>query len=114
MVPMYILSIDIYATGMDMMTKEVFERDINQLSPALHALSGVFGRESTELVFYPPYTADESTPNYEWWSARFVVIVSVGKKRAESLIVLYQAIVRLIELELPGYEVRYAVDGWKF
>lgn len=113
MVSTYILTIDIYAKGLDV-SKEEFETDINQSKPVLVALSSAFGRESTDLTFYPPYAADESTPNYEWWSARFVVLVSVGKKRAESLIILYQAISRLLMHELPDYEVGYTVDEWKF
>ena len=110
MLPAYLLKIEITAKNITIDE----ERFRELLAPSLNhldALMGAFDRKPSTQVFYPPYTQDD---NSEWWSARGVVMISLGKNRAEYLIQLYQAIVHLIELELPDFEVQAEISKFQF
>lgn len=102
MLPMFVLTIDIFAENVTISEKQFRER----VAPSLHhldSLKGAFDRSPSHIVYYPPR---ESHGEPEGWSVRGIVLISVGKIRAGYLIELYEAIQRLIELELPDYKVR--------
>jgi hypothetical protein len=105
MVPLYNLVVDITANDTITCEKEFRE----QLAPCiayLDALRGAFGKKPCNVTFYPP---DFQSENSKQWSARCVVMISVGKERGEHLIELYRAIVNLILFELPDFGVQAEV-----
>lgn len=110
MLPAYNLIIDITTTERNLDERTFIE----QVAPCLDylkALKGSFDRVPCETVYYSPH---EQNNKNEYWSARTVVIISVGKQRAEYLIQLYKAMVRLIVLELPDFEVQAEINQMNF
>jgi hypothetical protein len=97
---LYTLIIDIASTIED---EEKFRSLIAPRLNCLDALKGAFDRKPSNITYYPP---NAQHGKHDGWSARCVVMISVGKKRAEHLYQLYQAIARLIMLELADLEVR--------
>lgn len=110
MLPAYTLVVDITAND-STISEERFRELIAPSLIHLDALKGAFDRKPSTITYYPP---DGQHGRSECWSARGVVLISLGKARAEYLIQLYQAIVRLIMLELPDFEVRGEVTKYEF
>ena len=110
MLPVYNLVVDI--TTMDTtIEEEEFRELISPCLTYLDALKGAFDRKPCAVVFFPPENQDECPKG---WSVRCVLMISVGKKRAEYLMQLYQAIVYLIGFELPDLEVRAESSQFQF
>ena len=106
MVSAYNLVVDITAKNITIADKEF--RDI--ISPCLtylDALKGAFDRKPCSVTFYP-------SKNSTGASVRCVLMISVGKSRAYYLQQLYQAMVRLIEFELPDFEILSEVEKFEF
>lgn len=110
MLPAYILTVDITAKNITI-DEELFHETVAPSLAHLDALKGAFDRTPSTQMYYPPYDQDSRS---EWWSARGVVMVSLGKDRSEYLVQLYQAIVHLIELELPDFEVQAEIGKFQF
>lgn len=102
----YILIVDVFAKDITIDEKQFRER-VDPSLAHLHALKGAFDRKPSTLTYYPPSAASGKS---ESWSARGVVMVSLGKDRALYLNLLYQSILHLIELELPDYEVQGRIE----
>ncbi|MDR1370915.1 MAG: hypothetical protein LBJ72_12460 [Dysgonamonadaceae bacterium] len=102
MVPAYALTVDIIFDNPNLGEIE-FRETISPCLIYLDALKGAFDKKPCDVSFYPPDIRNGKTTG---WSARCVLMISVGKDRGEYLTQLYQAIVRLIVLELPDFEVR--------
>jgi hypothetical protein len=112
MLPAYILTVDI-TTESQSISYEQFQAKVAPSLAYLDALKGVFDRSPCSITYYPP-VAPHSTHEWEEWSVRGNVIISLGKQRAEYLKSLYEAIVRLIMLELPDFEVRAESNRFQF
>jgi hypothetical protein len=110
MLPLYLLTVDITAKNITI-DDEQFRELIAPCQSYLDSLQGICDRRQSTVVYYPPNAQHDSS---EWWSARCVVATSLGKKRAEYLCQLFQAIVRLIALELPDLEVQASINGLQF
>ncbi len=110
MVPVYNLVIDITAVNIIIDEKE-FREIVSPCLTYLHALKGAFDKKNCSVVFFPPDGQNESS---RYWSVRCISMISVGKDRGEHLMQLYQAIVRLITLELPDFEIQAEVSKLNF
>lgn len=110
MLPTYNLSVDITATDAKI-DEETFRAEVSQCLTYLSALKGAFDREPCSITYYPP---DAQHHKPEYWSVRALMMISVGKKRAGYLIQLYEAIVRLIRLELPHLKVEAEISEFRF
>lgn len=104
------LIVDITATN-SAISEELFRELISPSLTHLDALKGAFDRTPSTITYYPPH---EQHGKSEYWSARGIVLISLGKARAEYLIQLYEAIVHLIMLELPDFEVQGMVEKYEF
>lgn len=100
MLPGYTLVVDITTDDATIGEKEFLDIVAPCLA-YLDALKGAFDKKPASTTFYPPQK-DTS----KGWSVRCVLIISLGKERAAHLMNLYQAIVYLIEFELPDFEVQ--------
>lgn len=110
MLPAYVLTVDIIAKDItidEMQFRELIAPSLNHLD----ALKGAFDRKPSTLTYYPPF---DPRGKSESWSVRGVVMISLGRERAQYLCQLCLAIVRLIELELPDCEVQGQVDKFQF
>lgn len=110
MLPEYILTIDVIAPN-STIDEKPFRELLAPCLSLLDSLKGAFDRRPSTIVYYPP-GAQYDIP--DCWSARGIVMISLGKDRAECLVELYRAIARLIALELPECEVRWKVDKSQF
>ncbi len=100
MLPSYLLSVEITATS-PAISQEQFREKVAPSLAHLDALKGAFDRSPCIVNYCQAYDIyDRSLP-----SVRAVVMISVGKKRAEFLLELYQSIAKLIELELSHLQV---------
>lgn len=99
----FVLTVDVIAKDITI-PEEQFREQVDPSLSHLDSLKGSFDRSPCKLAYYPPCVRDGKP---EGWSARGVVAISVGKIRGGALLYLYEAIARLIEFELPNYEVRY-------
>lgn len=111
MVPVHILVVDITSQNGDI-SFEKFQEQIAPCLAHLEALKGSFEKNPCSISYYP-LDGQHSAPGQEY-SVRAVVMISVGKQRAEHLVVLYQSIVRLIELELPDCDVQATINKFQF
>lgn len=102
MLPMFVLTIDVFAKDITI-SEKLFREQVAPSLCHLDSLKGSFDRSPSKIIYYP---SREPHDEPQGWSARGIVIISVGKIRAGYLIQLYEAIQRLIELELPEHEVR--------
>lgn len=110
MLPTYNLIVDIASTEKNL-DEMIFREQVAPCLAYLEALKGSFDRVPCKTTYYSP---DEQNNKSEYWSARSVVLISVGKQRAEHLIQLYKAVVRLIDLELPDFEVQAEISQFDF
>jgi hypothetical protein len=102
MLPAYNLVIDI--TAMENLSEKQFREQVASSLAYLEALKGSLRSDPCRIEYYPPEVLRDVRGN-EFWSVRVIVLISLGKKRGESLLDLYKAIVRLIEFELPQFEI---------
>lgn len=109
MLSMYSLKIDIISHDPSIGEAEFRELTAPCLS-YLDALKGAFDKRPASVTFYPPSHSD----NAIGWSLRYVLSISVGKDRGQNLMNLYPAIVRLIEFDLPDFEVQAETAVLKF
>lgn len=103
MLPMFVLTVDVIAKDITI-SEKLFREQVDPSLSHLDSLKGAFDRSPSTITYYPPCVRDGKP---EGWSARGVVLISVGKIRGGALLYLYEAIARLIEFELPDYEIRY-------
>ncbi len=59
------------------------------------------------LYYFYPVIDDDGN---EKQSVLAIVHISVGKKRGQALLELYQSMVRLIKFELPNFDVSYNIE----
>ncbi|MCL2651147.1 MAG: hypothetical protein FWD60_09025 [Candidatus Azobacteroides sp.] len=110
MVPAYLLCVDI--TANDAITCETeFRESLAPCVAYLDSLKGAFEKQPCSVSFYPP---DPQSENSKQWSARCIVMISVGRERGEYLLELYQAIVNLIIFELPDFEIQAEASKLNF
>lgn len=105
MVSSFILQIDIVAKDISI-EGEAFREEVDQCLTYLDSLSGAFSRKPCTVRYYSPH---EPLDMSEYWSVRAIVMISIGRVRALHLIDLYEAMWRLIVLELPNFEVQHQV-----
>lgn len=90
-----------------------FQEQVSPCLGYLDALKGSFSRVPCSTTYYAPF---QQGYNSEFWSVSAVVMISLGKNRAEYLINLYKSIVKLIEHELPDsyFEVQAKINQMNF
>lgn len=110
MLPAYNLVVDITATEKNL-DEMIFREKVAPSLAYLEALKGSFDRVPCKTTYYSPFEQNNTS---EYWSSRTVVIISIGKQRAEYLIQLYDAVVRLIDFELPDFEVQAEISRMDF
>lgn len=110
MLPAYNLVVDITAMEKDI-SEMIFREQTAQYLSYLEALKGSFDRSPCSITYYSP---SDQHGKSEYWSVRIVVLISIGKQRAEHLMNLYKAIVRLSELELPNFRVESEISVFHF
>jgi len=112
MLPLYLLIVDIAApeNTPDSIDQEKFCSQIAPCQSYLEALKGVVGRGSCIVKYFPPGAQNGK----HGWSAQYLVTSSLGAKRSEYLIQLFEAIVRLIDFELPDFDVSADVKMMRF
>ena len=99
MLPGYTLSVYITAKN-TLLSEEEFQELISPCLTYLHALKGAFDKKPCNYVI----SRDSLTKEL---SVRCVLMISLGRQRAEHLLELYRAIVRLIAFELPdGFDLQ--------
>ena len=109
MLSAYILTVDITSVNASI-SEEIFREQIGQSLNHLDYLKGAFDRSPCTVTYYPPSEQHDRL----YWSARGVVMISIGKKRAEFLLQLYQSISKLIELELSHFQVECSAGEFQF
>lgn len=108
MVPSYVLIVDVTCHD-PTIDQAQFHALVAPCQAYLDCLQGAFDRKLSTKYFYPPEPQiDESKK--EFWTFRGIVLISVGIARGQALIQLYKAIVNLIALELPTFEVRAEIE----
>lgn len=108
----YNLIVDIAATEKNL-SEEQFRGQVEPCLSCLVALKGSFDKAPCRIEYYPPIEQPENSEQ-EYWSVRAIVLISVGKARGYNLMELYKSLVRLIELELPHFEVEAEVGTFEF
>jgi len=98
---MYSLSVDIVSTD-SFMSEEEFRELTGVCLSYLEALKGALDNRPSGITFYPPSPFDK----FQVWSLRYVLMISAGKQRGENLMKFYPAIVRLLEYDLPDFEIK--------
>ena len=109
MLPAYTLVVDI-STNDTEIDEAKFRETVAPSLTHLVALKGAFDRIPCTPTFYPP-DAEQGRPG---WSVRTVVMISLGKQRAEYLQVLFDSIGMLVSRELPYYEVGWEISQFDF
>ena len=110
MLPAYTLTVNVTAKNINM-DEKLFHELVDPSLNHLEALKGAFDRKPCTLYYYPPFSPSNKS---EFWSCRGIVLISIGKVRAEYLIQLYQSISHLIELELSDFEVQAEINKYEF
>lgn len=109
MLPSYILTIDITSED-PTIDEEKFCKQVASSLVHLDNLKGAFDRSPSTITYFPP-----DIQNYRlYWSVRGIVMISIGKQRAEFLNQLYQSISKLIMLELPHLKVTAEISKFQF
>ncbi|MFT3994816.1 MAG: hypothetical protein QM660_10940 [Dysgonomonas sp.] len=108
MLPAYTFTVDIISNDPNI-SEEQFKNEISECIGYLDALKGAFDKKTATTTYYPPEENDK-----KGWSARCVVLISLGKDRALHLMKLYDAMFNLIEFELSHFEVRAESACFKF
>lgn len=112
MLPSYVLIVDVISHD-STIDQAQFQALVAPCQAYLDCLQGAFDRKLSTKDFYPSaLQIDESKK--EFWTFRGVVMISVGIERGENLIQLYQAIVNLIALELPSFDVSAEIKKLEF
>lgn len=104
MLSSYNLIIDVVSkdkTIGEMQFREQVDLNLN----VLNELRGAIGRGSGSIVYFAP-NESPLNPDFGFWSARGVVLISVGKERGDNLLLLYHSLVDLIAFALPEFEIR--------
>lgn len=108
MLKAYMLTIDIIAKDGNV-TESEFRELVTPSLEHLDALKGAFDRKEAAKTFFEPGRNTEGIP---FWIARGTVLISIGKDRATYLMSLFDAIARLIEMELPDCSICYRKDAY--
>lgn len=87
------------------MSEQQFASLIEPSLNHLKELKGALSKDPCTIVYYPP-NESQLNPDVEFWSVRCIVMVSVGKKRGLHFLNVCQSIVKLIDYELDGVEIR--------
>lgn len=101
MLSVYSLKVDIISHDPSIDEVEFRELTVPCLT-YLEALKGAFDKIPFDVTYYPPSHSYSSNG----WSLRCVLMISVGKERGDNLLKVYPAMVRLIEFELPQFEIQ--------
>ena len=112
MVPAYVFVIDI-STPKNEISFEKFREQVEPCLNYLVVLKGAFDSKPCTITYYPQ-DAQSETLDTELWSVRCVVMISIGKQRAQNLICLYEAIYNLILFELPLFDIKAQTDKFEF
>jgi hypothetical protein len=112
MLPSYVLTVDIKVDSR-LISFELFRERVSQSLVSLEVLKGAFDRSPCTIAYYP-HDVQQSKHEHSEWSARGVVMISVGIQRGEYLVGLYESIARLIEFELPDFEVKSETSKFSF
>ncbi len=78
----FVLIVDIIAKDITI-SEEQFRERVDPSLSHLDSLKGAFDRSPCKIVYYPPCVRDEKN---EGWSARGIVLISVGKVRGGALL----------------------------
>ena len=112
MLPIYSMVVDILDMN-DSTSVEIFREQVSPCLSYLEALSVSVDRKPGSETFYPrPSEPDRF--GCVGHSVRFVGTCSVGRERAVGLGYVFHAIVRLIEMELPQFQVRHEMSKMEF
>lgn len=111
MLPGYVLIVDIISNPT--INEEQFRAQVQPCLNHLSALKGAFDRTTCKISFRPP-DVQSSIPDNQVWSVRAVVMISVGAKRGECLIQLYDSIMTLLMYELSDFLVKGEVKKLEF
>lgn len=112
MLPAYTLIINI--TSKDKaISGTKFQEQVSPCLGYLDALKGAFSRVPCSTTYYAPF---QQGYNSEFWAVSALVMISLGKNRAEYLMDLYKSIVKLIVHELPAsdFEVQAEISQMNF
>ncbi len=109
MLPAYTYVIDFISE--EQISEKEFRQLVDQNLSDLEALSVLAGSKSYQTTYYPP-----NEPPYvsAGGSLRFVAVVSIGKKRAEALSSVFQALVAMTEYQVPFLSVSASIDQFDF
>lgn len=109
MVPLYLLIVDIESQDPNLPEIAFRERISSSLSH-LEALQEAFGRYQCDISYHQPGEIDECPG----WSARVIVSIPIGRKKEQALGDLCEAIVKLIQIELPELKVTGEFERYVF
>ena len=109
MLPQYNLIVDI-STNDCTISEEQFREQVAPSLAHLDGLKGAFDRSPSTIAYFPPGEQNDSLG----WSARGVVMISLGKQRAVYLLQLYKSISDLIIFELPDLTVNVEINKFSF
>ena len=112
MLSLYNLIIDVVAMDKTI-DEEQFREQIEPCLSYLHALKGAFGSTPCTITYYHPYGSPLNVDT-GFWSARVVVMLSVGKKRGANLLKVYEGMGKLLAVDLPECEVRFEIGQIDF
>lgn len=111
MLPAYNLVVTI--TANENLSETLFRDQVGPSLAYLSALKGALGQGPCSIKYYPPGVQNR-IPDAEYWSVEVIVLISLGKQRAEHLMQLYKAIVRLICFELPQFQIQAETNIVRF
>lgn len=97
MVPLHIVNIDVSDT--EGFTSEIeFRELLTACQEHLDALQGAIDTKTSAVAYFPP---NEGCQNAKGWSARYILMFSVGQKRIEPLMHLTDLVASYIQATLP-------------
>ncbi|MDA3852836.1 MAG: hypothetical protein PF444_01130 [Bacteroidales bacterium] len=109
MLPAYPLVVDFI--GLEQISEKLFRQQISQCLSDIEALSVLAGSKSYQITYYQPGELPYESLGGSW---RFVAVVSIGKKRAEALLKVFQALVDKTKYDLPQYSLEASFDRVDF
>lgn len=109
MVPLYLLVVDIDSQDPNLSETAFRERISSSLSH-LEALQEAFGRYQCDISYHQPDGTDECPG----WSAKVIVSISIGRKKEKGLGDLCEALVKLVQIELPELKVTGEFERYVF
>ncbi len=112
MVPLYTFVVDIFAPE-NITTEKEFRAVVDQHLVYLRSFPIAYGRSDCSESYYPP-SDDKEAQDYNRWSYRFVLMLSVGKNKISKIGLIYEALLKLLAYELPDFVITADADQWNF